>query len=82
MARGEEYKRHGGVFIGQEPKIGNYLPRPARCWRVNAPEACQASVKNSQVLGFGSCKYHTVLNPQLYFTLNLNINHSKVYQLN
>ena len=77
MARGEEYKRHGGIFIGQEPKLGIFY----RGQRVSAPGSRQASVKNSQCLGFGSCKYHTMLNPQLYFTLNININHSKVYQL-
>ena len=49
MARGEEYKSQGGVFIGQDPNLRKNLTRLARHPRVDAWAARQASVKIFQL---------------------------------
>ena len=77
----EEYKRQGMVFIGKTQTWEKFTEAGASptCQRVGS--APGALLCFSQVLGVGCYKYLTLLNPQLYFTLNLNINQSKVYQL-
>ena len=81
MARGEEYKRQGWYLQAKNPNLGNFTEASASPTRQRAGSASGLCLKFSQNLDVRPCKYLSLLNPQLYFTLNLNINQSKVYQL-